>query len=211
MKNKTKFLLYLIMSFMPLIVTLILFPGLPENIPMHLNFRGEIDGWGSKNQAFTLPIITIILAFLMPKFYKIENKDYNPKPVNMISFGCICAFNMLTYVFLYMGFNPTSSNTNNLISTSLCILFIVMGNFFPKIKKNSFVGIRLPWTLNNETVWYKTHRLCGILWVIGGIIMLPLCLFSSSSQSSMILLIGLAIMTIIPSIYSYVIYRKINI
>lgn len=211
MKNKTKFLVYLIITLMPLIVTLILLPSLPEKVPMHINFRGEIDGWGSKNQSLALPVITIILGFLIPKFYKIENKDYDPKPVNMISFGCICAFNMFTYIFLYNAFYPTAHNINNVVSASLCILFIIMGNFFPKLKKNSFVGIRLPWTLINETVWYKTHRLGGMVWVIGGIIMLPLCLFSSSRYSSIILAIGLVIITIIPSLYSYVVYKRTNI
>lgn len=211
MKNKIKFFLYLIITLMPLIVTLILFPTLPEKVPMHINFRGEIDGWGDKYQSLGLPIITIILSFVIPKFYKMENNEYSYRPINMISFGCVCLFNMLTYIFLYIAFYPTNHNSNNIISAALCIFFIVIGNFLPKIKQNSFVGIRLPWTLNNEAVWYKTHRLGGIVWVLGGIIMLPLCLFSSSSHSPIILVIGLAIITIIPSVYAYVIYKRINI
>lgn len=210
MKNKIKFLLYLIVTFMPLIVTLILFPALPEKVPMHINVRGEINGWGNKYQALALPIITIVFSFLTPKLYKIKNSNHNPKPANIISFGCVCLFNILTYVFLYAAFYPTKYGFNNIVSASLCIFFIVMGNFFPKLKQNSFVGIRLPWTLNNEAVWYKTHRLSGIVWVIGGIIMLPLCLFSTSIHSSMILVTGLIIMTLIPSVYAYVIYKSID-
>jgi uncharacterized membrane protein len=187
-----------------------LFPVLPEKIPMHINVKGEIDGWGNKYQALALPIITIVLGFLTPKLYKIKNSNYNPKPANIISFGCVCLFNILNYVFLYAAFYPTKYDFNNIVSTSLCIFFIVIGNFFPKLKQNSFVGIRLPWTINNEAVWYKTHRLGGAVWVIGGIIMFPLSLFSSSRHSSMVLAIGLIIMTIIPSIYSYVIYKRIN-
>ena len=47
-----------------------------------------------------------------------------------------------------------------------------MGNYMPKLKVNHTVGIRLPWTLQSEDNWHKTHRLAGKLWVLGGLILL---------------------------------------
>jgi uncharacterized membrane protein len=47
-----------------------------------------------------------------------------------------------------------------------------MGNYMGKLKPNWFVGIRTPWTLSSETVWNKTHRFGGKVFMLGGLIMI---------------------------------------
>ena len=133
----------------------------------------------------------------------------NAKPYDILSLGLLFTFNLFNFIFLYYCFYPRNFGSTNLTNAILCIMFIFMGNFFPKLKQNSFIGIKLYWTLNSETVWYKTHRLGGIVWVVGGSIMLLLCLFVPKVNSTLILLVGLAIINIIPSIYAYVIYIKL--
>ena len=212
MKNKTyKTVLYFTLSLLPLLVVCILFSSLPEKIPMHYNFNGEINRWGTKYESFILPIITIIFAFIFQLLKFTKNNVANAKPYEALSLGFLFIFNIFNFIFLYYCFYPRIFGATNLINAIMCVMLIIFGNFFPKLKQNSFVGLRLYWTLNNEIVWYKTHRLAGIVWVIGGSIMLILCLFMPKFNSTIITLGGLAIISIIPSVYSYIIYKKISI
>jgi uncharacterized membrane protein len=46
------------------------------------------------------------------------------------------------------------------------------------IKLNHFVGFRIPWALENEENWRKTHRLVGKIWLPGGLLVTVLCLLA---------------------------------
>lgn len=84
----------------------------------------------------------------------------------------------------------------------LGILFIFIGNYMPKTKQNSTLGIKIFWTLNNEENWNKTHRFAGKVWVIGGFVMV----FSMFRPD--LAIIAMLVCVIIPIIYSYNIYKK---
>jgi uncharacterized membrane protein len=210
MKNKItlKKILYFVLTLLPLLIVFILIPSLPEKIPVHYNSSGEINRFGSKYWCLIWPVVTIIFALIFQLLKFTKNKVANAKPYDALSFGLLFVFNLFNIIFLYYSFHPKNLGIDNLTSALLSIMFVILGNFMPKLKQNAIIGIRFSWTIDNETVWYKTHRLAGFVWVLGGIIMLPLCLFVSNSNSNIILLIGLAIIIIFPSVYSYVIYKK---
>ena len=86
------------------------------------------------------------------------------------------------------------------------LLFLILGNYLPKIRQNRTVGIKLPWTLQSEENWNRTHRLSGFLWVLCGLVMIPLSLLRLWSGW----LFGalLAVMVLIPTVYSYALHRK---
>ena len=52
------------------------------------------------------------------------------------------------------------------------MLLVITGNYLPKSKQNYTVGIKLPWTLNSQDNWNKTHRFAGYLWMAGGAFMI---------------------------------------
>ena len=86
------------------------------------------------------------------------------------------------------------------------VLFIILGNYLPKTKHSYSMGIKLPWTLNSEENWNRTHRLSGFLWVIGGALFLMLTFFG---WWNLYVLLGIILaMTLIPTVYSYLLYRK---
>ena len=91
------------------------------------------------------------------------------------------------------------------------ILFIVLGNYMPKLQQNYTVGIKIPWTLNSAENWNRTHRLGGKLFIIGGILMI-LGGFSGSllgEEGTLILIFGSIILcAIVPCIYSFWLFRK---
>ena len=85
------------------------------------------------------------------------------------------------------------------------LLFILIGNYLPKTKQSYTMGIRLPWTLSSEENWNRTHRLAGFLWVLCGVLFIVM---SFIGWSLPLFLILLAVMILVPLIYSYLLYRK---
>ncbi len=96
-----------------------------------------------------------------------------------------------------------------LFGIGLGLLFVVLGNYLPKIPRNWFIGIRVPWTIASEEVWKRTHRLGGWLFVIGGCVMMALSAAGLSPVVAM--LVPLApIMIVVAFIYPYIVFRKLQ-
>ena len=111
----------------------------------------------------------------------------------------------LSYL-IYSKALGSTTNPSIFVSALLGLIFVMMGNYMPKLKVNHTVGIRLPWTLQSEDNWHKTHRLAGKLWVVGGLILL----LESGLQFAVPYVMGIVILTIvfIPVMYSYQLSRK---
>lgn len=94
-------------------------------------------------------------------------------------------------------------DVNLVVNFLLGILFIAIGNYLPKAKRNYTVGIKLPWTLNSDENWNKTHRLGGILFILAGILFIANIFISSE------IIVYIMIFTfILPAIYSFYLYTK---
>ena len=76
------------------------------------------------------------------------------------------------------------------------------------IKPNYFLGIRTPWTLQNEEVWKSTHELGGVVWFIGGSVIVLSCLFFPQGINFWIFIGTTAVVAIIPGVYSYLEFKK---
>ena len=85
-----------------------------------------------------------------------------------------------------------------------------LGNYFKTIKPNYFIGIRTPWTLENEEVWKKTHLFGGKLWFIGGLLIFILSLIIPDNYSFYVLITVTVIISILPIIYSYLEFKKLK-
>lgn len=81
---------------------------------------------------------------------------------------------------------------------------LVMGNYLPRCRYNFTMGIRTPWTLNDEKNWNKTHRIAGFFWTAGGILMVVLGYF----RMAVLYFAVLAVIVLVPVGYSYVLYRR---
>ena len=87
------------------------------------------------------------------------------------------------------------------------ILFIAIGNYLPKCKRNFTAGIKIKWTLENEENWYATHRFGGKVYVIGGFFLL-LCMFLPTLIALYVGGVVLTAIIFIPIVYSYIYYKK---
>ncbi len=193
----------------PIILGLVFWNKLPELMAVHYGISGEADGFGSKYFAvFGLPVFLLAFHWLCMLITSLDkkNKDQNPKV-----FGIIFWIMPLTSIYvstvLYSGIFGVKFNVGLLTMAFIGILFMVIGNYMPKCKQNSTMGIKIKWTLANEENWNATHRLGGKLWFIGGIVILFLSLFPI--EIAFIALVPIVLlMVIIPTVYSYVYFKK---
>ena len=209
----TKGFIFRFLIIMAMIVaTVVLYPGLPEIIPIHWNFEGIADDWGSKMWAvWIMPGISILMLFLFPLLAKIDPRTKNYEKFSGVyeffQTLFILFFAFIFFIQYFMIFYPEKNELMSpIMFSALGILFIFLGNYMGKVRQNYFVGIRTPWTLSDPDVWQKSQRLSGWLFVLGGLVFLLQAWLSLPIFWVFIGVIG--ILVLIPVIYSYVLYSK---
>lgn len=195
-----------VVTLSPIILGMILWEKLPEQIATHFNFSGEADSYSSKAfVVFGLPLIMLFFHFICLLATKADPKKKNLTDKNLIMVMWITpAISLLMSVLTY-GYTLNSSiRIGTVVILFMGILFIIIGNYMPKVKQNYSLGIKLPWTLADENNWYRTHRLAGKLWVIGGVV---ICL-TALLENYIVLMVITAVMVLAPVVYSYAIRDK---
>ncbi|NLM20376.1 MAG: SdpI family protein [Peptococcaceae bacterium] len=198
-----------------LIVGAVVYPQLPEKVPTHWNFAGEVDGWGSPFQgAFLIPLIMIgalALLYFLPKIDpKRENyikmgKAYSGIALVMMLFFTVLQFGSLGSILGYFNI----SNVPKVIMLGVGVLIAVIGKYMGGLKHNYFAGIKTPWTLANEEVWRRTHRMAGPIWVVGGILIAVIGFIPAQYKLGLFIAVML-VLTLIPVAYSYIIFKKLE-
>ena len=88
------------------------------------------------------------------------------------------------------------------------LLFMVIGNYLPKVKQNNTIGIRVVWSLMDEENWNATHRFSGKLWMASGILCMLCGLFGESMAALVVYIVSIMAAAIISILYSYLFYKK---
>ena len=196
-----------LLTLLPLAVGLILWNRLPEQVPIHWNIHGEADGWAGKFAAVLgTPLFLLAMHWFCAfvTIYADPKKENHSEKILRMVFWIMPLLSLLVHGFTYASILGVEADMNMILPIFLGLLFIVIGNFLPKCKQNYTVGIKIPWTLNSEENWNKTHRFAGIFWVIGGLATLILGLFGAAWAYIPIMLA----MGIVPIVYSFLLYRK---
>ena len=217
--NKKR-IIYFVLMFLPLLLTVIVLPFLPEKIPAHYNFAGEIDRWGSKFETLIFPAVTFAMGFFMLWMAKISAKQEeggknNEKIVFYTGMGISLWFTAMHCFSIYKAFSAAGSmsyaheaDINQLICVLFGISMVIMGNFMPKLRNNSIIGLRTSWSTKNDITWKKCQLFGGISFMICGALMIILGIFMEG-YAAMCAVLGLLVLdTIICIIYSYKIAKK---
>ena len=153
----------------PVIYLAVSWDAIPETIATHFDINGEADAYGSKNTLFYLLALLLIPTFLIFKLIpiidpknKINSMGNSFEKIQIATMGFLSAIATFIVHIAVSGDN----SPNNILYAIMGISFMVLGNYFPTIKPNYFLGIRTPWTLENETVWRKTHRFGGRIYCL---------------------------------------------
>jgi len=188
------------------------YKDLPEMIPTHWGINGKIDDYSKKEFfVFLIPAITLAMVaiFKIGQLMDPKKERYElfKKEWEIIQTSIVVFMSYMYFITIYLSFNQTQ-RIEPLLFIGMGILFMLIGNYMGKIRQNYTVGFKLPWTIDNEEVWNKTNRLGGYMFVLLGIVFL---IESYILWNPAYVIVSFLLITIfIPTIYSYVLYRKLK-
>ncbi|MGL5084670.1 MAG: SdpI family protein [Clostridium sp.] len=203
MKSFIKKNLLGILTFTPLIIGLIALNFLTDTIATHWGMGGEVDRFGSKYEILILPVMTIVILGVYALRSRLGTATENKYAIIITA----VILNVVTLLIIATTFKSTIStefNSSRIVSLFMGVIFIITGNYMPKFRRNGIVAIRTPWTINNDEVWYKTHRIGGKLTLIAGVIMIVISLLFNKLTFVPLLVITLLVL-LITTIYSYIV------
>ncbi len=192
-------------------VAVYLYPMLPEQIPTHWNFNGEVDDYTSKPWGVAiLPMAALLVFAIMRLIPIISPKGFRTdKFMDVVNVFTVTIVGFMSgiAILVLLEANGQDVRINEMTFAGVGLMFIVLGNYMGKVRKNFFIGIRTPWTLASDEVWSRTHRLGGKVFVLTGIFMIVNSFVRFPGQT---LVVAIVVAALIPVIYSYVIYRRIE-
>lgn len=204
----------LILLIIPFGASAYLWNDLPDVVPTHFNMQGEADDWGPKwVNAIMFPAIglatylsLIFLPFIDPK-KRIESRQ---KPIAAIRI-MLSFFMVGLYAFIMAKSLGSELEIGIYVNVAVGLLILVLGNYMSSLKQNYFIGVKTPWTLENEEVWKRTHRITAKIWTVGGLllVMIPFLIGNQIIYWS-IFGVLISILVLYPVIYSYVIFQKLD-
>ena len=209
MNRKKAILLTSLLVFIPMIVGLILWSKLPEEIPVHFNSAGEPDNYASKAFAvFFIPLFLWVMHLLTGFITLADPKRQNiSDKVFLLILYVVPAAAVFSTLVLYTGALGLPLSINMIGNLFVGIVFIAVGNYMPKTRQNYTIGIKIPWALNDAENWNKTHRFAGILWIICGAVLI----INAFLDIIWIVPVCIAIAALLPTAYSFLFYlRKAN-
>lgn len=208
-KNKWNLLFSSIVILLPIVFGLIFWNQLPEEMATHWGTNGQANDWMTKGAAiFVLPLILLAFHWLcfLTSCKLPGGNDQNPKLLKIVLW-IIPIISLTANGTIYAVAFGKEINPVFFIFPLMGILFIAIGNYLPKCKRNIAAGIKLKWTLQNEENWYATHRFSGKVYVIGGFFLL-VCMFLPMIVALWAGGIALVALVLVPVFYSYTYYKK---
>lgn len=195
-----------VITILPILAGVILWGKLPEQIPSHFNAAGEIDGWSSKEfSVFGLPLILLVAQWLSVAATLADPKQANHSgKILHLVFWIIPALSVVLHTIVYAVALGKEVRVEVILPVFMGLLFVIIGNYLPKSKQNYTIGIKIPWTLDSEENWNKTHRFAGRIWLVCGIVIMLTGFFGGF----WFILAAMFLMILAPFIYSYILYRK---
>ncbi len=211
MKRTNLFIIGMIVNCIPFLSGILFYHRMPDIMAVHFGRGNNPDGFLSKDMAlFGLPAFMILVYavayFVMAKDPKSENQGKEAITGVLLFVPLLTVVTNGTILLFNMG---KEINIGMILCLSVAVLFILLGNYLPKIKNNYTLGIRTPWTLADDEVWNQTHRMAAYMWVMGGFVMLA-CAFFSNNISFYLFIGTILILSVGPILYSYLVYSRRN-
>jgi uncharacterized membrane protein len=187
------------------------FPGLPDPMPTHWNAAGQADDYTGKSAGAAIlaavPLFVMLIFKIIPVVspHGFRTESFTGVLNNLMTASVIVS--CIVSVAAIRAALGAEHNMSTIVMVAVGALFMVIGNFLGKVRKNFFLGIRTPWTLASDEVWAKTHRLAGWCFVIAGAIMAIGAVAGPRFEWVIVTVVTIAL---VPVVYSYFAYRRIE-
>jgi len=180
-------------------------------IPIHWGLDGQADGFAHKTGgllAMPLTMLGTVLLFILVS--RIEPRQRNiALSAKAYTSIWVASLALLAIVHAAIVAVALGWRIDVMIVTQifLGLLFVVMGNYLGKVRSNFVFGIRTPWTLSSEYSWNISHRFGGKMMVLLGLILLGGVFLNDSVIWFVLLFSEMIVITVMLSIYSYILWR----
>jgi len=206
--NRKTLIITSIVTILPVLIGVIYWNCLPDVMATHFGTNNEANGFSSKAFAvFGIPAFLLAVLWLGAFVTARDPRKQNisPKMFTLVLW-IVPVISLIVAAIQYpvnLGYQMDITFYMELV---LGMLFVVIGNYLPKVRQNYTIGIKIPWTLANEENWNRTHHLAGYLWMICGILMI---IISLTRFVPVEWLVGIfLIMVLVPCIYSFWLHAK---
>jgi uncharacterized membrane protein len=188
-----------------------IYPHLPVQTPSHWDAHGNVNGWMPRFWAAAIwPLTMLGLALLLAVLPAISPRRFEIAPFARV-YGIVVvatlAFLLVVGTIALLAGAGRHASMELVVPIAVGALLMVIGNFMGKFRRNFFIGIRTPWTLTNDLVWERTHRLAGWLFVLAGLVGIVGALLHASP---VVLVVAALAAGFIPIVYSYWLYRQVE-
>jgi uncharacterized membrane protein len=193
-------------------VAIWLYPSLPAQVPTHWDAHGQVNGYTPRFWAAAMPalivlglaILTAVLPYISPRRFEIKPFGAVFVLVMLLIQGIVL---VITVVALLAGAGY-SVPVAVITMLGVGLLFMVLGNYMGKLRKNFFIGIRTPWTLASDATWERTHRLGGWTFMAGGVLFVIAAFVNSAAVWLPVAAVVVA--AGIPVAYSFIVYKQLE-
>ena len=174
--------------------TIVALQFMPDTIPMHFDFAGNVDRWGSKWEALLFPALIMLVSLIWTlcikrSLKKAEGLDSaegqkeaafakaNAKTLGIVGAAITALLAAVDGVILYGSYIAATNGVTKalplvfkLVFALLGIIIVVIGNFMPKTRINGVFGVRVKWSVYNDNTWKKTNRFGAFAAIAAGLL-----------------------------------------
>ncbi len=179
---------------------------LPDSVPTHWNINGEVDGYASRlSSVLFLPSLAALLWVLMRalvRFDPISQHESTGVYLHKAS-NALAAFMLVVHLATLGNGAGLKLNMVQIVALAEGALLTLIGNTMGRLRRNSWAGIRLPWTLNDAEIWRRTHRVGARAFVLAGIVTMLSALFLSGTAVFAVVMAAVMGATLFTVGYSY--------
>ena len=189
---------------------------LPERVPTHWNIKGEVDGFGSKQMPTLITpgmMVVMLLVFavlpsISPKNYEVDSFRETYLYVMLLTMGLFLYIHaVIMYGTMRYVEGSRAFDMGKPLLGGIFLFFGLLGNVMGKIRRNFYIGVRVPWTLASDRVWNDTHRFAAWTMVSGGIV----GFLSVLTGLSIFIPTGILLVSIFsPILYSFLHYKRLE-
>lgn len=216
-----------IVAMLPVIVTSLVFQFIPDTIPMHHDLAGNTDRWGNKAESFIFPavilVITLFWNLMINAYEKKAAKAGNDKErveatqsAKLLGIVGVCQavmFSVMDFFILYSSVLQANEGGDMAtvdiakISCILCgIMFMVLGNYMTKAKRNATIGVRTVWSMHNDNTWRRSNRMGAYAIITAGLLTVITAAFTGGMICTVMMLVYLIVAAVFAVVYSKIVY-----
>jgi uncharacterized membrane protein len=209
--NRIYWLMAVALVVLTWVVSAALYPRLPSTIPMHWNIHGELDGYGSKGTIFLMPGAMVfllglfsVLPILSPQSFEVDSSRKTYLFIVVLITGLM---GYIQAVILYAATHGGHVDVGRALVGGTFLFFAMLGNVLGRVRRNFYIGVRVPWTLASERVWNDTHRIAAWIFVACGLAGFVIAL---AGLPLFVAFAVLLVAVVVPVVYSFVHYKQLE-